>query len=210
MPDPDGISSRGLSATEFAAILSHQVSLRGRLGRSIKFLEALEDFECHHRENWAREKLLADMAEQRTEIDRYKWLASEKQGHDIGVERAQSEWVDNHAAAWRMSRESFPQNGFAEMRGRIEFPEGLHVRLASRLVDIANDFSCHVFVHNDSMQSTTVVVNGSGFVNVKSLMGLFSLGAIEGDELHFVAYGENTEEALCAIRDFITSDVKNS
>ena len=28
------------------------------------------------------------------------------------------EWVDNHASAWRMDRESFPRNGFGEMRAR--------------------------------------------------------------------------------------------
>ena len=204
MAEPVRASERGLSATEFAAILSHQMSMSVRLGRQVKFHEALEDFERNHREAWARDRLLRDMAEQKDEIDRYKWLASEKQGHDIGFERAHAEWVDSYAAAWRTSRESFPSNGFEERRMKVSFPEGLHVRLASQLVEVANRFPCHVFVHNDAMQAKTVVVNGTGFVNAKSLMGIFSLGAIQGDQLHFVAYGERAGEALGAVSEFLS------
>jgi len=176
------------------------------LSRQVKFREALDDFERNLREAWARDRLLKDMAEQKDEIDRYKWIASEKEGRDIGFERAHTEWIDSHAAAWRSTRESFPLNGFSEIRTKVIFPEGLHVRLASKLVDITNRFSCHVFVHNDAMQASTVVVNGMGFVNAKSLMGLFSLGAIRGDDLHFVAYGERTDEALAVVGGFLAGE----
>lgn len=203
MADPAQAPERGLSATEFAAILAHQVNMSMRLDRQVKFHEALEDFERNHREAWARDRLLRDMAEQKDEIDRYKWLASEKQGHDIGFERAHAEWVDSYAAAWRTSRDSFPNNGFEERHVKVGFEEGLHVRIASKLVEIANRFPCCVFVHNDAMQAKTVVVNGMGFVNAKSLMGIFSLGAIQGDSLHFVVYGERAAEAISAICEFV-------
>ncbi|HCV98602.1 MAG TPA: hypothetical protein DGJ56_04820, partial [Verrucomicrobiales bacterium] len=35
------------------------------------------------------------------EILRHKWLESEKEGHDIGLERALVDWVLNHRIKWR-------------------------------------------------------------------------------------------------------------
>lgn len=40
------------------------------------------------------------------EILRHKWLESEKAGADIGFERALTEWVLNHRAAWRRARQT--------------------------------------------------------------------------------------------------------
>ena len=39
--------------------------------------------------------------DERSEILRHKWLESEKEGHDIGFERALLEWVIDHRAEWR-------------------------------------------------------------------------------------------------------------
>ena len=39
--------------------------------------------------------------DERSEIHRHKWLESEKEGHDIGFERALLEWVIDHRAEWR-------------------------------------------------------------------------------------------------------------
>lgn len=33
-------------------------------------------------------------------IDQYKWIESEKNGYDIGFERASSEWLEKHAEGW--------------------------------------------------------------------------------------------------------------
>lgn len=38
------------------------------------------------------------------EINKYKWIESEKVGHDIGWERAQREWMQQHFPAWKRSR----------------------------------------------------------------------------------------------------------
>ena len=38
---------------------------------------------------------------ERDEILRHKWLESEKEGHDIGFERALLEWVIDHRTEWR-------------------------------------------------------------------------------------------------------------
>ena len=38
------------------------------------------------------------------EIDRHKWLQSEKAGHDIGWDAALFDWIMNHRAAWLRHR----------------------------------------------------------------------------------------------------------
>jgi hypothetical protein len=38
---------------------------------------------------------------QREEIKKYKWIESEKIGHDIGWERATREWMQKHFPQWK-------------------------------------------------------------------------------------------------------------
>ena len=35
---------------------------------------------------------------------RHKWIESEKAGHDIGFERALTDWIIKHRTKWRKSR----------------------------------------------------------------------------------------------------------
>ena len=41
---------------------------------------------------------------QREEIAKYKWIESEKVGHDIGWERARAEWFAKHFPDWKRGR----------------------------------------------------------------------------------------------------------
>ena len=43
---------------------------------------------------------------EREEVLRHKWLESERAGCDIGFERALMDWVLNHRAKWRKSRQA--------------------------------------------------------------------------------------------------------
>jgi len=43
---------------------------------------------------------------EREEIRRCKWLISEKEGRDVGFERALTEWVVKHREAWRKKRQA--------------------------------------------------------------------------------------------------------
>ena len=43
---------------------------------------------------------------EREEVLRHKWLESERLGRDIGFERALMDWVLNHRAKWRKSRQA--------------------------------------------------------------------------------------------------------
>lgn len=38
------------------------------------------------------------------EIQRLKWLASERSGRDVGFEHALNEWAANHRESWRRDR----------------------------------------------------------------------------------------------------------
>ena len=44
--------------------------------------------------------LNAVVSDQRNEINKFKWIESERAGHDIGWDRAQQEWMLNHCADW--------------------------------------------------------------------------------------------------------------
>ena len=48
-----------------------------------------------------KSSLYQQYLEERDEILRHKWLESEKEGHDIGFERALVDWVLNHRSKWR-------------------------------------------------------------------------------------------------------------
>ena len=46
-------------------------------------------------------QLYQEFLEERGQILRHKWLESEKEGRDIGFERALLDWVTNHRKKWR-------------------------------------------------------------------------------------------------------------
>jgi hypothetical protein len=48
--------------------------------------------------------LYREFQAEREEILRHKWIESEKAGHDIGFERALTDWIIRHRASWRKSR----------------------------------------------------------------------------------------------------------
>jgi hypothetical protein len=53
---------------------------------------------------YVKAKKLADIALERIEVLKHKWLESEKAGHDIGMETAQKSWKKEHAKKWKASR----------------------------------------------------------------------------------------------------------
>ncbi|MFP4281530.1 MAG: hypothetical protein ACLFR7_09135 [Opitutales bacterium] len=48
-----------------------------------------------------KSSLYQEFLAEREEILRHKWIESEKQGRDIGFERALLDWIRNHRDAWR-------------------------------------------------------------------------------------------------------------
>ena len=49
-------------------------------------------------------QIYQEFLEERGQILRHKWLESEKEGRDIGFERALLDWVTNHRKKWRKEK----------------------------------------------------------------------------------------------------------
>ena len=49
-------------------------------------------------------QIYQEFLEERGQILRHKWLESEKEGRDIGLERALLDWVTNHRKKWRKEK----------------------------------------------------------------------------------------------------------
>ena len=50
-------------------------------------------------------KLYKEFLAERDEILRHKWIESEKNGKDIGFERALLDWIKNHRTDWKSNRD---------------------------------------------------------------------------------------------------------
>jgi hypothetical protein len=53
--------------------------------------------------------LYREFQAEREEILKHKWIESEKAGHDIGFERALTDWIVKHRSKWRKARQSTQQ-----------------------------------------------------------------------------------------------------
>lgn len=73
-------------------------------------------------------------------------------------------------------------------------PSGMHVRPAGQLVKAAHPF-----------KSTIEIEFKEKVVNVKSIIGIMSLGIAKGDEITVSAVGEDEKEAVDAIVVLIES-----
>jgi hypothetical protein len=48
--------------------------------------------------------LYREFQAEREELLKHKWIESEKAGHDIGFNRALTDWIIKHRASWREAR----------------------------------------------------------------------------------------------------------
>ncbi len=77
-------------------------------------------------------------------------------------------------------------------RVRLVNKLGLHARAASRLVSLASEFSCEVWLSRDQRR-----------VNAKSIMGVLLLAAPCGTELELECSGPDEDQAMAALRALI-------
>lgn len=82
-----------------------------------------------------------------------------------------------------------------EQRFFISSEYGLHARPASKLVHLAMNYPCEV---NLIWQNKTI--------NLKSIMGLMSLGIYHGETVLIETKGEQEDKALQAITDFLIAE----
>jgi hypothetical protein len=54
--------------------------------------------------------LYREFQAEREEILKHKWIESEKAGHDIGFERALTDWIVKYRSKWRKSRQATAGN----------------------------------------------------------------------------------------------------
>ncbi|MBU1141729.1 MAG: HPr family phosphocarrier protein [Firmicutes bacterium] len=72
---------------------------------------------------------------------------------------------------------------------------GIHARPATRLVNLAMSYHSEIDL---SVLGKTV--------NLKSIMGLMSLGIYKGEEITVIVTGSDAEKAISAIADFIITE----
>ncbi|MBM0067176.1 phosphocarrier protein HPr [Alkalicoccobacillus gibsonii] len=84
----------------------------------------------------------------------------------------------------------------AEKTYKITAETGIHARPATQLVNKAGQFSSDI----------TLDYKGKS-VNLKSIMGVMSLGVGQGAEVTIKAEGSDADEALAAIEEIIKNEL---
>ncbi|MFA7160453.1 MAG: HPr family phosphocarrier protein [Kiritimatiellia bacterium] len=192
-----------LTPPELKAALEHQGYLARQYERSVTLEEAIADFINRFREAWLREKMRRDNAIQKQEIEKHKYLRSEKQGFDIGRAVAAEDWCRNFAATWRVWRDSLQNSGFECASATVHNPRGLHGRPGSQMIQHAARFNADIFVHKQHMTCHNFVLNNKPFINLASILTLLSMGISCGDMLELIARGPEARVALGALKTFI-------
>jgi phosphocarrier protein HPr len=199
-------AEKNLTAAELKAIEEHKYFLSQRRGTEVTIEEAIADFVQHFANDWRQEKLRRDNLEQREEIEKHKYLRSLEEGRDIGGHSAAEEWCQKYAHIWRAERESIERNGFKRIWVTIENKEGLHLRPVSAVAALAARFDCDIYVHKDGMVYYNLLLEGRPYMNVRSILGFLSMGAVLGDALEFIATGAQAEQALETLAQFMKGD----
>jgi len=198
-----GSAAINLTAAELKAIQEHKYFLSENRGVEVTIEEAIADFIEHIAADWRGEKIRRDNLDQRQEIERHKYLRSQQEGRDIGRQSAAEEWCQKYAHIWRAERESLEQNGFQKIQLTIRNPEGLHLRPVSAVATLAAQFDADVYVHKPGMIYYNLVLEGRPYMNVRSILGLLSVGVTLGDTLEFIATGQQAAEALAALTELL-------
>lgn len=207
--DLSNIRKKDLTASELSAVTKLQDEMEKRDGKKATFEEAMAEWMQNVRQAWLHKKVKEDNEAQKREIERHKWIESQKAGHDIGEREAIQDWVNKYAPVWRKERESLQKNGWEVVHVVVGIEQGLHMRPSSTLASIAGSFKCQVYVHRDGMEVSNFSLEGKGYLNVKSLMGLLTLGAIKNDKLEFIASGAQARQCLESMAEFVSGGNKD-
>ncbi len=197
-----------LSPAELQAILEHRHAMSVAEGVEITLDEAIDHFLKHYWLDWMREKQRRDLLEQRQEIEKHKYLQSQKAGYDVGKAHAAEDWCEKYAPIWRIERESLERNGFLKIVVVIQNERGLHFEPASTLANLARNFDCEVYLHREGMDYYNFILQGHKYLNVKSVICLLTVAAQRGEKLSFIATGPQAKDVLAAIAAYIHQDYK--
>jgi len=89
-----------LSKAELHEIERHKYFLSLERGYDVGFDVAEQDWLSHHAAPWREKRQAVMLAMHRDEINRHKWIESEKAHSDLGREAA-LDWITKYAATWR-------------------------------------------------------------------------------------------------------------
>ncbi len=92
-----------LTPEEIAAIETHKYYLSKEEGRDVGMAYAIAHWLVHHAARWRHEQLRKDIEDQWKEIEKHKWIESQKAGTDLGSTAAM-DWIQKYAAEWRRNR----------------------------------------------------------------------------------------------------------
>jgi phosphotransferase system HPr-like phosphotransfer protein len=194
-----------LIPSELRAIEDHKHYLSQKEGREVQLEEAIVDFLIDYEADFLKRKQSEDVAQQNDEIMKYKWIESEKEGHDIGTEAAAMEWIEKYGSIWRTERESLEKNAFLETSLVVEDRAGIVIDMM-KLADIARRNDCELYIHKERMKYYNFMLFGKKeYLNVKSVLCPKHLEAVKGEEIEFIATGEGALRALPEVRSLINS-----
>ena len=71
---------------------------------------------------------------------------------------------------------------------KVTLSDGLESRPAALFVQVASKFNSRIYIMLDNKK-----------VNAKSIMGMMSLGMVEGEEVSVTAEGDDEEEAIAEL-----------
>jgi phosphotransferase system HPr-like phosphotransfer protein len=185
-----------LIPSELSAIEMHKYFLSEREGREVSFEEAMIDFIDNYEADFLSKKQVEDNQKQNQEILKYRWIESEKEGHDIGNTKAAMEWIEKYGGIWREERESLEKNGFIGLVVEIEHKNTTHIDIA-KLAEIARNFDCDIYIHQSRMEHYNFKLFGKKeYLNVKSILSPKLLKAAHGENIEFIATGGRSRDAL--------------
>jgi phosphotransferase system HPr-like phosphotransfer protein len=185
-----------LIPSELSAIETHKYFLSQREGREVSLEEAMIDFIDNYEADFLRKKQVEDNQEQNQEILKYRWIESEKEGHDIGSTKAAMEWIEKYGGIWREERESLEKNGFIEQVMEIEHKNGTRIDIA-KLAEIAHNFDCDIYIHQSRMEHYNFkLFSKKEYLNVKSILSPKLLDATHGESIELIATGGRARDAL--------------
>jgi phosphocarrier protein len=92
------------------------------------------------------------------------------------------------------------------VRVTIQNKAGLHLRPVSAVAGLAAKFDCDIYVHREGMSYYNFLLEGHPYMNVRSILGLLSVGTALGDTLEFIATGSQAGQALKALAELLTRE----
>ena len=191
-----------ISPPELAAITELKTLMSKRAGREVTVDEAIEEFLTTHRDEWQRIKFRCDNLMQIREIERHKWIESEKAGHDMGNVAA-LDWTEKYAAMWRSEHDALCTYGFQTRLLVVTVAHGVHIRPNAALAAIARQYDADIYVHLEGMPYANFTLRGRPYISVKSVVGILSLGITQGSQIEVIATGVHAEQALNAVAEII-------